>query len=158
MNCPKSCHARRRSLRRLTAAAVCALLSQAALAACTISATAVSFGGYDVFAATPNNNGVGSMNIVCTKGKSPPFAVRLSTGQSNSYASRLMNSGADSMNYNLYTSAARTVVWGDGTGGSSVMTAAERSTTALSIFGQIPAGQDAAVGAYSDSITAMVTF
>jgi spore coat protein U-like protein len=122
------------------------------------SLSPVSFGAYNVFSKFPNNNGVGSITILCQSGGGPSFVVKLSTGQGNSYASRVMVSGGNRLNYNLYTSAARTVVWGDGTGGSNVMTAAKRSTTVLSVFGQIPAGQDATVGTYVDNVTVTVNF
>lgn len=138
-----------------------ALVAQPAVAApsCTFqTVTAVSFGAYDVFATVPNNNGVGSLTIRCARGGGPAFAVTLSTGQSNNYASRVMKSGVNQLNYNLYTSSARTTVWGDGTGGSSAFATNADATAILSVFGQIPAGQDAAVGTYTDSIVATVTF
>jgi spore coat protein U-like protein len=69
-----------------------------------------------------------------------------------------MRSGANVLTYNLYTSAARTVIWGDGTGGSSTISARSNSTTILDLFGQIPAGQDVGVGTYTDSITTTVIF
>jgi spore coat protein U-like protein len=122
------------------------------------SVTGVSFGAYDVFATTPNNNGVGSLTIRCQGGGAPTFVVTLSTGQSHSYVSRVMKSGGNQLNYNLYTSAARTVVWGDGKGSLGAMTVARNSTSTLSVFGQIPAAQDVAVGIYTDSIVATVNF
>jgi spore coat protein U-like protein len=137
------------------------VLSQPLFAASSCSftsITAVSFGTYNVFSALPNTGGVGSINIHCQSGGGPSLVVTLSTGQSNTYSSRVMRSGSNSLNYNLYTSATRTVVWGDGTGGSSVMTAPNNITTTLSVFGQIPAGQDATVGTYADSITVVVNF
>jgi spore coat protein U-like protein len=151
--CPRS------RLQSITAA-LYILLSPTAHAetSCAIdSVTAVNFGTYDVFSPLANNNGIGSISIRC-QGGGPTFLVTLSKGQSNSYASRIMNSGGNSLNYNLYTSAARIVVWGDGTGGSSAMAANRNSTTTLSVFGQIPAGQDAAVGIYTDSITTLINF
>lgn len=138
-----------------------AALSQPLFAApsCSFnSASAVSFGNYNVFDALPNNNGVGSIRIRCVGGGGPTFVVTLSTGQSNSYAMRFMNSGVNRLNYNLYTSTARSVIWGNGSGGSSVMSVSRNATTTLSIFGQIPAGQDASVGVYSDSIVTTVNF
>ncbi|MDP1718145.1 MAG: spore coat U domain-containing protein [Burkholderiales bacterium] len=136
-----------------------AILSQPALAAnCSFtSVTAISFGSYNVFAASPNDSGVGTIQINCIGGEAN-MLVTLSTGQSGNYAARLMNSGADLLTYNLYTNAARNVIWGDGTGGSSTMAADRNSTTTLSIFGRIPGGQDAAVGTYSDFIIATVNF
>ncbi len=133
---------------------------QASLAgpACTFnSETPVSFGTYDVFAGLPNNNGVGNLVIKCTGGGGS-FVVTLSTGQSNNYMSRHMRSGNSLLNYNLYTSAARTVVWGNGSGGSSMVSVSKNSTQMLSIFGHIPARQDAVVGVYTDNITATAHF
>ena len=129
------------------------------LASCRFtSVTGVSFGTYNVFTPISNTNGVGSLTISCNGGSAPGFVVTLSTGQSNTYSSRAMKNGGNSLNYNLYTSAARTVVWGDGTGGSNVMIAIKNGTTALNVFGEIPAEQDATVGIYTDSITAIVNF
>src|SRR5487761_2423724 len=136
------------------AKAACSLLilfSQAALAdsSCTIdSSSGVSFGPYNVFSSLPNNNGVGNLTISCHGGNSA-LIVELSSGQSNTFVSRTMRSGRNLLVYNLYTSAARNVVWGDGTGGSSTLGINKNRTTTLSVFGQIPAGQDAAVGTYA---------
>lgn len=137
------------------------LLPQAAVAAvsCTFrSAVGANFGAYDVFAQLANDNGVGRLSIRCQGGRGPPIHVSLSTGQSANYASRVMRRGGNALNYNLYTSAARSVVWGDGTGSSSSVAAAVNSTTTLNIFGRIPAGQDARVGVYSDTIVTTVDF
>jgi spore coat protein U-like protein len=141
-----------------------ALLSQTfpVAAACRFkSISDISFGAYDVFSALPNTSGVGSLSISCSgdgEHEHSNFDVTLSTGQSNSYAYRIMKNGPNSLNYNLYTNAARTVVWGNGTGSSSVMSASRNGTTLLSVFGLIPDGQDVAFGTYTDSITATVNF
>ncbi len=144
-----------------TTTVLIALLSQTlpALASCRFTAvTGASFATYNVFTSLSNTGGVGSLTINCNGSGSPSFVVTLSTGQSNTYFARVMKSGGNSLNYNLYTSAARTVVWGDGTGGSNVMTASRNGSTTLSIFGEIPAEQDATVGTYSDSITTIINF
>jgi len=145
---------------RIACAGLLASMCQAALArpSCTFSSgSQVDFGIYDVFATLPNNFGVGSINVDCNGGGGP-FKVTLSTGQSHSFTSRQMRSGANVLNYNLYTAASRSTVWGDGTGPSSAMYAGRNSLSRLDIFGQIPALQDAAVGNYSDNITAIVNF
>ncbi len=133
------------------------IISCAATRCAISSITSANFGTYDVFSTLSNNNGIGSVTIDCQGGGSN-LLVTLSSGQSNNYVSRTMRSGGNSMNYNLYTSAARNVVWGDGSGGSSTMMVNKNSTTTLSIFGQIPAGQDVAVGTYSDNILTIVNF
>lgn len=117
----------------------------------------VNFGTYDVFATQPNTSGVGSLIIKCTGGKQSP-AVMLSAGQSQNYVTRTLRSGANALNYNLYTSAARNLVWGDGTGASGVMVADKNHTVVLNIYGSIPAGQDPAVGLYTDNIIVTIDF
>lgn len=144
----------------LCCAGLWAALSHSAVSApkCSFAtASSVDFGTYSVFEVTPNNFGVGTIAISC-QGGGGPFKVSLSTGQSHSFSARDMQSGASHLSYNLYTTAARSVVWGDGSGGSSALPAGRNTTTRLDIFGQIPALQDAAVGTYTDSIVATVDF
>jgi spore coat protein U-like protein len=130
-----------------------------ALASCSFTSVMdVGFGTYNVFDTLPNASGVGSITIKCQGGPGNAYDVTLSTGQSHSYASRLMKSGANTLTYNIYTSASRSIVWGDGHGGSSTQTAYKNSTTTLSLFGQIPAGQDVASGMYTDNLIATVNF
>jgi spore coat protein U-like protein len=139
-------------------AALLAALSGSALAnpSCTFSSVSpVDFGTYDVFATTPNNSGVGRIAIRC-QGGNGSFVVTLSN--SHGVTPRVMNSGKNTLNYNLYTSAARNQVWGDGSAGTHTRTANGNTDTKLDIFGQIPPGQDVATGRYSDNITAIVNF
>jgi spore coat protein U-like protein len=117
----------------------------------------ISFGTYDVFSKLPNRAGVGNLRIKC-QGIGHAAVVKLSTGQSNNYVTRVMHSSNDALIYNLYTSAARSVVWGDGSGSSSVMAAPKNQNTSLTIFGNIPEGQDPAAGSYVDTILISVDF
>ena len=73
-----------------------------------------------------------------------------------------MASGSNTLNYNLYRDAARTTIWGDGSGGTSffqvsVLPLLPTSGT-VTVYGRIPALQDAHTGSYSDSIVATITF
>jgi spore coat protein U-like protein len=147
--------------RQALCASLLAVAAHTSLAATSCTFTSVSpasFGVYDVFATQPNNNGVGSLTIDCKGSGNDNFEVTLSTGQSHSYTTRTMGSRANHLDYNLYTGADRSAVWGDGHGGSQLLTVRKNKATTLSVFGQIPAGQDAAVGTYTDSIVATVTF
>jgi spore coat protein U-like protein len=137
-----------------------AVLPQHAFAAqCSFqSAVGVNFGAYDVFSPNPNNTGVGRLTIACNGGGNNRFNVALSSGQSHSHASRVMRSGTNTLNYDLFTDSACTVIWGDGTGGSSMMSVPKNVTTTLSIYGEIPPGQDVAAGLYTDNIVVTVYF
>ncbi|HET8732799.1 MAG TPA: spore coat U domain-containing protein, partial [Anaeromyxobacteraceae bacterium] len=124
-------------------------------AACTILASAgPAFGTYDPVAARPLD-AAGSISYTCTPRKP---AVWLSTGSSGTYAARTLRSGANVLRYNLYLDAARTVVWGDGSGGTSVdvPSPAPVNQKTIPVYGRVAAGQDAAAGTYSDTI--VVTF
>jgi spore coat protein U-like protein len=72
-----------------------------------------------------------------------------------------MGSGGNQMSYNLYTTNARSTVWGDGSGstgtisgnGSGLLTAAQHI-----VYGRIAINQDVAPGSYTSTVTVTVTF
>lgn len=127
----------------------------AARADCTITATPVAFGPYDVFSATADDS-TGTISIRCT----PPdiVTVTLSRGSSPTFATRTMQNGANVLNYNLFRNAARTTIFGDGTGGTSTFVGFVLVTTTITVYGRIPPLQDVTVGPYSDTIIATVNF
>ena len=125
-------------------------------------ASGVAFGNYDPFAggATTSN---GTLDFHCTGVGSGTVeaTVDLSKGSSPTYTPRTMLNGLTAMNYNLYVDSFGLVIWGDGTGGSfpyGPFGVANNQTVTLTIYGQIPAGQDLPPGSYSDTITASVNF
>jgi spore coat protein U-like protein len=142
-----------------------------AAVSCSVSvSTPVAFSQYDVYGPT-SVDAVGVAQVTCTRLSSPNqsvnYSLALSRGLSATYLpSRQMASGANRISYNLNIDAARLQIWGDGTGGSNIVTGATARLTrrvpsdsvAHNIYGRIPAGQDVGVGAYSDTITLTVTY
>jgi spore coat protein U-like protein len=137
---------------------------------CGVSTPGLAFGAYDVFNAAVTN-GNGTLTVTCTLTPPPntdneSYTVTLSTGSSGSFVQRQMKSGANSLGYNLYTSNAYAVIWGDGTGTSQTVAGSMRLTNGnptrtdkLTVYGQIPALQDAAVANnYTDNVTVTMTF
>ena len=123
------------------------------------SITPVAFGPYDVFSATPDD-AVGSFTFQCSLLQLlDSITINISTGSSGSYSSRSMQNGANSLSYNLYMDAARTVVWGNKSSGTSNYTAllAVLPVT-LSVYGRIPARQNAKAGNYSDTVVITLLF
>jgi spore coat protein U-like protein len=114
----------------------------------------IAFGTYDPFSAVPLD-AQARLRIRCPRNTAP--RVTLSRGSSTTYAARELRSGAEVLLYNLFTTAARTTIWGDGTQGS-VFIDAPRGNSNRNIFGRIPAGQDPAVGAYTDTITVTLIY
>ena len=132
------------------------------LKACTVSATNIAFGNY-----TPGGGalaGNSTISVKCTK--TTPYTVALNAG-AGTFAQRTMANGAESLQYNLYTTAGFATVFGDGTAGTATgggagtgLGAAAQTYTA---YGQLPdnaANQNAApLGTnYSDTITVTVTY
>jgi spore coat protein U-like protein len=125
---------------------------------CAIAATNMVFLNYNPVTGA-NNTATSTITTTCTVGSNP--TISLTAGSSGSFAARTMVSGGNQITYNLYTDAAHTTVWGDGTGGTStkqpgVSTGVPILTT---VYGQItPPIQVVATGAYSDTITATTNF
>lgn len=154
---------RRTESRWLLAAAMAAVLIVGTPAdACTISATGVMFGAYDPRASGPDD-GTGAIDIACHP-SDQSVNIALSTGSSGSFSARRMSSSAAQLDYNLYTGTSRTIVWGDGSGGTSTVTLTNgnvsggRRRFSADIFGRIPALQNVPAGSYVDTIVVTVTF
>ena len=137
---------------------------------CSVSTTGVAFNIYDPLAATPNDS-TGNVSVVCTylSGGATQLAytVKLSAGNSGTYVLRRMNSASNLLNYNLFSDAGRTAVWGDGTAGTTVVSASFTlgpgvgnglRQDSLPVYGRIPARQDVLDGAYTDAIVVTLTF
>ena len=130
--------------------------------ACTVSANPLSFGSY-----RPGLGGVSSsttLAVRCTRGA--PFIVALDAGAGGSLAQRQMSFGAYKLQYNLYTSAPHTTVWGDGTISSAVVAGlgkglANGEAVTETVYGRLPdsgANQDLPPGIYTDTIRVTVSY
>jgi spore coat protein U-like protein len=128
---------------------------------CTIAALDLAFGAVDPLGADVDQTT--SLTVRCTK--NTPYTVGLNGGTTAgaTIAQRLMANGADTMNYNLFTDALRTAVWGNsavaptwvsGTG------AGLGTAQVLTVYGRVPTGQtNLAAGSYAETaITVTVTY
>jgi len=129
---------------------------------CGATATALAFPNY-----TPGGGAVlqtSTISIKCTK--NTPYTVLLNGGQTTggTVAQRLMASGANTLQYNLYTDNTYATVLGDGTGTSKTATgtgAGVATANTVTVYGQLPdstANQAAVPAAYTDTITVTVNY
>jgi len=147
-------------LRRLLLLSVLMLVPGTAdVSVCTASTVPVAFGAY-LPSATSATDGVGTINISCDKAPKSGNAITISTGGSGTFTNRVMHSGTWSLNYNLYTTSSRVQVWGDGTGGSAIVTYGNSTNTsyAVTIYGRITALQNVGAGSYADSLVVTIAF
>jgi len=132
------------------------------LSTCSASATGVAFPTYTPGGGAQTANGV--ITVKCTN--QTPYTVKLNAGQTSggTFTQRLMANGTNTLQYNLYTTAAFATVFGDTTGGTAGVTgtgAGVNTATTVTVYGQLPdsaTNQSAVTGSYSDTITVTVTY
>ena len=126
---------------------------------CSITVSGLSFGSYNVFSVSDVQS-TGSVVLRCGNNVTA-VEITLSRGQSSTFSPRVLVSSGESLDYNLYLDAARSLVWGDGTSGTQTFQSssfAKRQNVPVTIYGAIPASQDVRAGTYTDSITATIVF
>jgi len=132
------------------------------LSTCSATAAPLAFPNY-----TPGGGaltGNSTISVKCTK--NTPYTVALNAGTTTggAFTQRLMASGANTLQYNLYTTAAFATVFGDGTGttGTNAGTGAGVATAnTVTVYGQLldsATNQAAVPGSYSDTITVTVSY
>jgi spore coat protein U-like protein len=132
---------------------------------CSVSATGLSFGNYDIFSSASTDT-IGTIEVSCNIPPQNPQApltvtISLSPGNSGSYALREMlplSGGGDRLAYNVYTNASFSTIWGDGAGSSSILTNSVTRDTPwnATMYARIPPGQNVRAGSYSDLLTVTV--
>jgi spore coat protein U-like protein len=127
--------------------------------ACDVQATNQAFGTYSPSSSTALD-ATSTVSVYCTVGTAYSLALNVGTG-GGTYTARKMVSSGHELVYNLYTTAARTTVWGDGSGstgtisgtGSGMLTAATHT-----VYGRVGINQDVNPGSYSSTVTVTLTF
>ena len=129
---------------------------------CVVTATPLVFPTY-----IPGGGplqGTSTISVRCTNGDL--FAVGLGTGATAgaSYAQRLLANGTSTLQYNLYTTAARTAVWGDGSGTTAIVSGRAgglATPVLLTVYGALPdsaANRGAGSGNYSDTVLVVLSY
>ena len=133
---------------------------------CVINSTNIAFGNYDPTVATALT-ATGGVTAKCTKGDSVSVALNQGNnpagGSTAAVPARQMISGGNLLPYHIYIAAApSTTEWGTGTVGTNEPAAQVAASVATALtfttYGSLPAGADVPAGAYTDTVTATVTF
>jgi spore coat protein U-like protein len=143
----------------LAAVVLCAGAWEARAETCTVGTTSLQFGIYDVFASSPNDS-TATIVLSC-QGNARDVRIAISRGTAPTFGSRRMWKGSERLFFNVFRDAARTAVWGDGTGGSQVEIVDQvrnNDPYPVTVYGRVPAGQDVSAGSYTDSVTVTIDF
>ena len=130
------------------------------IANCTISTNPVVFTNYDPISGSALDS-TGTIIVTCANGT--PANVWLGSGANPNGGTvaapvRRMSDGTNFLTYQLYTTVARSVVWG-GDLASSVATTGTGAAVNLTVYGRIPGSQNVpAGGGYLDTVQATIQF
>lgn len=126
---------------------------------CNISAAPLDFGTVGLL--TANVDASSTLTVQCTA--SAPYSIALNAGIGNgaNVSTRRMtrSGGQQTVNYQLFSDANRTVPWGDGTGGTSTVGGTGTGTAqTIRVYGRVPPQTTPLAGAYVDTVTATITY
>ncbi len=121
---------------------------------CTVTASTLGFGSIGL---TPTSDTVaqGDIKVTCTGGAASN--ITLSPGANSTLdTDRKLKSGTNTIGYQLFQDASRTVAWGNtaATGRTFTATGVEQT---FPVYGRITRGTFAA-GSYTDTVTITVTY
>ncbi len=131
---------------------------------CQIDTTpSFAFGVYDPLAVGDVDL---SLSLITRCTKTSAYTISMNTGGGGGFSPRKMDSAGantDQLNYNLYTPAGFSVIWGDGTGGTSTVSSTGAGMLAgvavtRTINGRLFAGQNVSADSYADTVTLTISY
>jgi spore coat protein U-like protein len=126
-------------------------------ALCEVTATDLEFGTYVAQGGTPLL-GTTLLRTTCTPQTTFNIGLNEGTSPGASVNQRKMVSGSQVLNYQLYSDAAHSIIWGNTTGTDTVTGVGTGLTQDHTVFGSIPASQVIPAGDYGDTITVRIYY
>lgn len=131
---------------------------------CSASATALAFTMYPLTNSATNSTADITVNCTGVIDALPQVSASFTTGQSGQFSDRVMTDGARQLHYNFYTDSNRTLIAGNGAGGTSTLTISGGLITlgawsrSAPLYGRIPAAPLTVPGTYTDSVTVRIDY
>jgi spore coat protein U-like protein len=130
--------------------------SATVVTSCNVSATTLNFGSAGVLAG--NVDATNTVTATCTSATSYNIGLDAGTGSGATVTTRKMTSGANTINYSLYTDSARSTVWGNTVGTNTVSGTGSGLGQNFTVFGRVPSQTTPAPGTYSDTVVVTITY
>jgi spore coat protein U-like protein len=124
-------------------------------ATCSIAAGNLAFGTYTGVLI----NNTATLSVSCTN--TTPYNIGLNAGTSTGATvttRKMTGTGANTVAYGLYRDAGHATNWGNTVGTDTLPGTGNGAVQAVTIYGQMAAGQLVTPGAYSDTITATINY
>ena len=126
-------------------------------AVCEVTATDLAFGTYNAQGGTPLQ-GTTLLRATCTPNLTYNIGLDQGTSPGATVNQRKMVSGAQALNYQLYSDSARSTIWGNTAGTDTVTGVGTGLAVDHTVFGAVPAAQLVPAGDYQDTITVRVYY
>lgn len=130
-------------------------------ASCSVATSDTSFSAYSTSDELPSDT-TASITMTCSGTGTAAYSIGIGASTNGGIAPRQLSGPVETLDYNLYTDANRSEIWGDvATGGSTVsgMLTPPGTTMAIhTVYGRIPALQNVQPGTYADSLTITVSY
>jgi len=134
------------------------------VAQCVINSTAtLNFGSPGVLGGsggTTNTDQTTTLAVQCTN--TTPYDIGLDQGTTTGalVSQRLLLNSVtgETVNYNLYTDAPRSVIWGNTVSTNTVHATGTGSSVSYTIYGRVPPQSTPTPGNYTDTVTVTITY
>jgi spore coat protein U-like protein len=126
-------------------------------AVCNVTAVDLAFGTYTSAAGTPLTSTT-LLRTTCTPGSTYNVGLDAGTTTGATVNARKMASGANALNYQLYSDSSRTTIWGNTSGTDTVTGTGTGLPVDHTVYGAVPANQTVPAGDYQDTITVRIFY
>ena len=127
-------------------------------AVCEVTATDLDFGTYTAQGGTPLQ-GTTLLRATCTPGSTYNIGLNEGTSPGATVNQRQNGLGSECvLNYQLYSDAQRSTIWGTTTGTDTVTGVGTGLSQDHTVFGAVPAAQVIPAGGYADTITVRIYY
>jgi spore coat protein U-like protein len=126
-------------------------------AVCVVSASDLDFGAYSSQSGTALT-GTTMLQATCTPSTTYNIALNKGTTAGGTINQRKLASGSNTLNYQLYSNAARTSIWGETVGTDTVTGSGTGLQQNHTVYGSVPAAQLVPAGSYADTITVTIIY
>lgn len=126
-------------------------------AQCVVQSAALPFGTYNAAAVQQN----AQIGVTCSNGTSYTVSLDAGTGSGASTTTRKLvaaDGSGTTLNYGLYQDASRTKTWGNANGTDTLTGVGNGTAQSIPVYGQIPGGQTAGAGSYSDVVAITLSY
>jgi spore coat protein U-like protein len=120
---------------------------------CSLNTTPLAFPAVAVTGVTDVTS---TVNVTCTNGGA--YNVGLDSGLNGVAGQRNLKSGTNTLAYGLFSDAAHATAWGNTVGTDTIAGTGNGAVQALTVYGEIAAGQTLTTGSYTDTVQVTVTY